>query len=260
MEVALLSKLIEPGKLYAVREPGQEFRKARALELVRRGKWRVEFVDEEPPLVDYAKSVHIVCPWKERKALKRDEVRFARLQETSDRTFPGNDHPVDHAVMWVLSSTGEPALGTTHGWLSASPDVWERVCDRAGLAALPDKHHVVYTDRTGQVVAPWQSVLALARAFAASEPHTVLRHVEEEERQLDIASRDPAMGHLLDYLERCRPAFALCRSWAGFDQALREKDGEINRLRTIISRIIADLRYGGHEDEARRAERLLTGQ
>jgi hypothetical protein len=256
----VLSTAIVPGKLYAVREPGQALRKAKAIELVRRGKWRVEFVDEDPPLIDYARAAHILCPWKEHKALLRDEERFARLKSVSDRTFPGDDHPLDHAVMWVLDSTGEPGLGAMHGWMGASPDTWERLCARAGLPDLPDEHRVVYTDRTGEVIAPWQTVLAVCKAFADAEPRTVLRHVEEEERRLHLASLDPATSYVLELLERYRPAFALLRSWAGFNVALAEKDEEIDRLRKIISRTIHELRRSGHDDLARKVERLLKGR
>jgi hypothetical protein len=73
-------------------------------------------------------------------------------------------------------------------------------------------------------------------------------------------SLDPATSYRLESLERYRPAFALCRSWAGFNQALAEKDAEIDRLRKIISRTIHELRADGHDTMARKVERLLKGR
>lgn len=256
---------IQPGKIYALREPPRPLgpmRRVRVQERVRKGgRWRIEFLDEPTVgLVDYTASRNIIVPWGQRRALVRDEERAVRLTEVSDREYPGNNHPIETAVMWVLDSSGEAAAGSIGGTLGMSRDCWDRLLARAGLDEIPDAHHVVYQDRHGDVHAPWPTVLTLAQAFAASEPETVLSNVDYHEQMLSLEARDPAHRDTYRYLQAQRPAFALARSWAGFDLALKERDDEIERLRRIIERSMSDLRRAGQDDLAHRMQTMLTGR
>lgn len=98
----MLSTDITPGDTYMVREPGSDHCKVKAIERVRAGKWPVVFVAEDPPLTDDVKAAHIICPWREHRALLRDEKRMKPLADVSNRSWPGIDHPTDRAVQWVL--------------------------------------------------------------------------------------------------------------------------------------------------------------
>ena len=84
---------IHPGEEYGVREPskrGLELQHVKVIESVRAGKWRVEWIDPNPGLVDYAKSVNIIVPWRQRRAFLRDEQHEERLENAIERSgFPG---------------------------------------------------------------------------------------------------------------------------------------------------------------------------
>jgi hypothetical protein len=252
---------IHPGKLYAVREPPRpdvSFQRVKVLEHARKDKWKVEFLDEpNPGLVDYVRSKNIICRWGERKAVERDEKRADALDQASRQDWLGDDHPVSRAVDLVLESTGED-MWAHKGVLSGRPDAIQRLADRASIE-IPDPRYVSYTDRRGEQHFPWSSGLALAKAFAAAEPATVLLRVEQDERELELKAQEPGYRYLLGLLESYRPSYALVRSWAGFDAELAAKDAEIERLREIIRRVCWDIKRDGQENLARRLERQLKG-
>lgn len=246
---------IEIGRLYAVREPprtGGEMQKVKVLERVRSGRWKVEWIDPNPGLVDYVKSANIICRWADHRAVVRDEERYERLRGISDPMWPGEEHPLTEAVGEVLASTGED-IYTVHGVLMAPPDVIERVCARSGVDpdALPD-HHFSFVDRAGTQHLSFGAALHLAKAFAAAEPDIVLLHLDTSERKYVIRASEPAHGYLVPLVERWRAGWAIVRQWAGTDEQLTRKDKEIERLRQIIQRTIWDLRSAGHDDLAAR--------
>ena len=92
------------------------------------------------------------------------------------------------AVMYVLDSTGE-AAGTQRGMLSHRPEVIERLWSRVGLP-VPDGP-AVFVDRFGQMHLSWQDVEQFARGFAETEPETVVRAIDLEERKLAGAGAEP---------------------------------------------------------------------
>ena len=59
---------IELGKKYAIREPvarGVDLQQVKVIEHVRGTRWKVEWIDPNPGLVDYVTSKNIVCRWSE---------------------------------------------------------------------------------------------------------------------------------------------------------------------------------------------------
>ena len=192
--------------------------KVRVLEHVRSGRWKVEWVDPNPGLVDYVKSANIICRWADHRAVIRDEQRYQRLREVSDRLWPGDEHPLTEAVGAVLGSTGED-LYPVYGVLTAPPDVIERVCARSGVErdALPDDLHS-FVDRAGTQHLSFGAALHLAKAFAAMEPDIVLLNVDTAERKYVVAASEPAHGYLVPLVERWRAGWAIVRQWAGTDE------------------------------------------
>jgi hypothetical protein len=259
----MISAEIPPGKRYAVREParpGVPLQRVEVVEKVRGRRWKVRFLDEpHPGLTDYVKSANIVVAWADYKAFLRDEERHRRLLEASDRTWPGKDHPVSDAVDLVFESTGEH-LSTygTGGILSAAPDTLERIRDRAGQPSLDSP--LGYTDRGGTRHLPFDLAAKLAKGFAAKEPQAVLLHIESQEREYELKAREPGRGYLVGLVEEWRAGWALARQWAGFDEALSQRDAEIKRQREIIERAIWDLRRSGADDVASRMDRQLRGR
>lgn len=254
---------IEIGRLYAVREPprpGVEMEKVKVLERVRSGRWKVEWVDPNPGLVDYVRSANIICRWADRRPVVRDEESYQRLRSASDGLWPGDEHPLSHAVHEVLGSTGEPSIGLDHGLLAEAPDVIERICALAGIevADLPDRH-LSYLDRHGRLHLTFGAALHLARAFAAAEPGTVLLHIDTDERTYVTKASEPFNSYLVPLVEQWRAGWALVRQWAGTDAQVARKDKEIDRLRQVIGRTIWDLRSAGHDDLAAKVERRLHG-
>ena len=99
-------KDIHPGQEYGYREiPRQrsELQQVRVIERVR-SKWKIEWIEPTPGLVDYVKSVNLVVRWKERR---KDEESWSLLVDFCDREWPGNEHPLSEAVDTILTSTGK---------------------------------------------------------------------------------------------------------------------------------------------------------
>src|SRR2546426_10153534 len=104
---------IPPGQEYGLREearPKAPLHHIRILQHVRGSKWKAEWIDPNPGLVDYVESKSLIVPWKERKAFLRDEEAEKRLD--ADNTSQGYkaDSPLDQAVGCVFDSVGEKGL------------------------------------------------------------------------------------------------------------------------------------------------------
>jgi hypothetical protein len=253
---------IVPGQQYAVRERAQDdLQHVKVIEAVRSGKWRVEWIDPNPGLIDYVRSRDIVVEWSQRRALLRDEESARRLAETVDRSgYPGLDHPLDTAVNIVMDSTGEPSLHTHKGVLHFERSAIDRVATRAAVEV--PTHPAGYRDRHGQERLPWTCALELAESFARAEPSTVLDPIESEEREMALRVREPAGSHLLPLLTEYRAAWAIVRQWAGHDAAVALREKRIAELETLLTQTMWDLRRpaADHERIARRIELALRGR
>jgi hypothetical protein len=179
---------ITPGAEYAIREPvavGVEFQRVKVLERVRGAKWRVEWIDPNPGLVDFTESRNIVVAWQERKEFLRDERNDATLErDVRESGFPGNQHPVAQAVHTVIAATGEPDMYVWHGVLNYPVDALPRVAHRAGIDV--PTHPAGYINRHGRGRLPWTVAMTLAQAFARNEPTTVLDLIDTEERNWPV--------------------------------------------------------------------------
>jgi hypothetical protein len=67
---------------------------------------------------------------------------------------------------------------------------------------------------------------------------------------------------LVSVVNEHRAEWALVRQWAGMDKAIAEREEEIKRLRTLLTRVTWDLRSPGVDplSVAARIERSLIGR
>jgi hypothetical protein len=256
----VLKSEIEIGAEYALREPpkrGVEIQRVRVLEQTR-SQWKVEWVEPNRGLVDYVKSMNLVSPWRERRAFLREEENWAQLKEACSN-WPGHVHPIKRAIDLVLAATGEISVWIDNkGALSGSSDAFERLSTRASFSfptQLPS-----FVDRRDEQHHPFSVGLDFARAFAKAEPKTVLLEVESEERSMEVEARESGNAHLVPLVQEYRAQWALCRQWAGFDQALAERDAEIERLRRIITDLRYDLVRQDRYELADKLDRKLRGR
>lgn len=253
---------IKTGKHYAIREhAGDELQHVKILELVRSGKWRAEWVEPNPGLVDYLRSRDVVVEWSDRRAFLRDERSAQALAASIERSeFPGDQHPLDLAVSLVLDASGERSVYAHKGVLHFERDAIERVAARAGID-VPE-HPVGYRDRHGQHYLPWSCALELAEAFARREPTTVLDPIDAQEREWSMRSRQPGEKHLVSLLTEYRAAWATVRQWASHDAAVAMREERIRQLEELLTSVMWDLRRPGDDREriAARVERALRGR
>ncbi len=241
---------IKPGREYAVREPvatGVEFQRVKVLEHIRRGNWRVEWIDPNPGLVDYLKSKNIIVPWGERRAFLRDEERAEAVVRANEATFPGDGHPITDAIDVVFECTGEQGFFLVKGILYHEHEALERLAARAGVEV--PSHPAGYRDRHGRSYLPFSCALELAHAFAAAEPQTVLDAIDAEERELAAQVREPGYTHLSSLLTDYRARWAIVRQWAGHDAAVAAREGRITELEQLLNQVMWELRRDGVDPE-----------
>jgi hypothetical protein len=247
------------GQEYGYREkPRQKgpLERVRILERVR-SQWKVEWIEPNPGLQDFVKSTHLLTPWRESKEFLRDEASWDALSQRCDQTWPGGEHALSEAVDTVLESTGELIYVGNHGELTCTPEVLERLAQRASIELRLEPPGFV--DRKGQAHLPFDAALTLAQAFSAAEPETVLLQVNTAQRKYELEAREIGNSYLVPLVQQWRAGWALCRQWAGFDEAIAEREQEIERLRRIIEDVRYELRRGGQDDLAAKLDRKLRG-
>jgi hypothetical protein len=245
------------GKDYALREkrlPGVPFQRVKILEHVRGSKWKAEWVDPNPGLVDYVASSLLVVPWKDAKAYLKEEESEARLRKHNEEQGYKRDSPIDRALSTVFSSTGDHDLHYWHGVLSAKSDVIELLKTRINATDQPS--WIAYTDRQGTLHLPFEYAVLLAKKFCAIEPAAVLTEVEstEQEWSQDIQRGD---DYLVGLLNEYRAAHAIIRQWTGHDPAIAAREERIRRLERLVYDAIYALEKKGLDDEAKRLRRAI---
>lgn len=202
------SQALVIGRSYAYREkrsPACPLLKVKLLDKVgRKGKLKIRFEDgPHPGLEEYVSSRQLVVPWGERRALLRDEERAARLEEHARDLA---DKALTEAASAVLESTGEPGAyaGETTTWMRENE--LQRILDRAGVQTPPaDLHPFAYRDRHANIHLPLDAVVALARAFAAAEPQTVIGYLTDREEELRLKGNLPGERWYHEYLASSPP-------------------------------------------------------
>src|SRR5262245_40853225 len=67
---------IRPGEEYLLREtrkPDAPVQRVKVLEHVRAKKWKAEWIEPNPGLIEYVESQNLIVRWKDRKSFLRDE-------------------------------------------------------------------------------------------------------------------------------------------------------------------------------------------
>jgi len=107
----------------------------------------------------------------------RDEKLAAALDAHAAQVA---DPALGEAASAVLASTGEAGAGADAAGTAMSESELQRIIDRTGLTAAPTElHPLAYRDRHGNVHLPLEAAVALARAFAAAEPQTVVGYLDD---------------------------------------------------------------------------------
>jgi len=248
-------KLHEEYALREKRAPGSAFERVRIISHIRRNKWKVEWIDPNPGLVDYVESGQLIVPWKEHKTFLKEEANEERLREHNRRSgYDGEESPVVRALHEVFESVGD-GLSFYRGILTASPEAITRLRARA-LVNSNYESAVAYVDRQGNLRLPFDVALDLGRKFCAAEPAAVLVGVEATERDWDRRARN-GEDHLISLLNEYRASWALVRQWAGHDAAVAQREAEIQRLERLVWDAVYVLQKASLDAEAARLRRAL---
>ena len=215
---------IRAGQEYTLREARSHdapLRRVRILQHVRGKKWKAQWIDPNPGLVEYVESQDLLCFWKERKAVLLDEQRDRQLRDANRQHGYEGDSPLDNAVTEVFEAASEPGLSFYRGVLSSSPEALDRIKVRARLNDLT-MNPAAYQDRHGTFHLPFADALVIAKAFSAAEPSTVLVGVEATEQKWSHEARQPGSDYMVSLLNEYRAAWAIIRQWAGYDAAIAQ--------------------------------------
>jgi len=251
---------ITPGQEYALREVPRSntpFHHVRILQHVRGSKWKAEWIEPNPGLVDYVESKTLIVGWKHRKAFLRDETAQSRFDEENERLGYKGETPIDNALYSVFESVGEKDLTFYCGDLRGSPEALDRVRVRAKVEVSKTSPYR-YVDRFGTIHVPVDEALALAQAFCAAEPAAVLPHVEATEREWSVKASRPGGEYMVSLLNEYRAAWALIRQWAGHDPAVAQREAHIQRLERLVWDAIYALQRAGLDSESHRLRRALA--
>lgn len=220
-----------------------------------RGKWKAEWIDPNPGLIDYVAPKLIVAVWGEHKGFLRDEVSWARLIEYNRTLGYTPKSPVYLAVEELFESIGENI--TIHkGILSSPQDALTRIMTRSGLPQN-ELRPPAYEDRKGSVHLPFDQAMEVGQSFCKAEPQSVLTEVESSERQLSNEASRPGEEYMVPLLNSYRPAWALLRQWCGNDAPIAAREKRIHRLEGLLWDAVSALQKAGADDEATRIRHVL---
>lgn len=247
------------GKEYAIREsrkPDSPLQRVRILQLVRGKKWKAEWIEPNPGLVDYVESNNILVRWKDHKALLRDEEHERQLQEHNQRSGYQASSPMDNVLGQICESIGEPGVSGYGGVLTGPPDAIERLKVRARVHQHKT-YLYAYVDRHGMAHIPFDGALEIAKAFCTAEPSTVLVPIEATEREWTQKASQPGGEYIVGLLNEYRASWAIIRQWAGLDAAIAQREARIQQLERLVWDAIYALQKAKLDDEAHRLRRAI---
>jgi hypothetical protein len=254
----MLKSHIKPGTEYAFREhrsPGTPFHRVRVIQHTRGTKWRAEWIEPSPGLVDYVESGQLVVPWKEHKAFLKEEASAEALREHNERTGYEENSPIANALYSVFESVGDD-VSIYRGILSGSPEAVDRVKTRAAMDTSK-RSPLAYIDRQGKLHLPFDEAFELARMFCAAEPAAVLVRVETTERDWSQQARRPGEEYIIPLLNQYRASWALIRQWTGHDPAVAQREAEIERLERLVWDAVYALQKAGLDKEAAKLRHVI---
>lgn len=245
------------GDEYGLREALKSdapLQRVRVLEHMRGKKWKVEWIEPNPGLVDFVEVQHLIVRWSEAAAFMRDEKADRELRADNDRNGYEEETPVANALYSVFDSVGDK-LSFYRGVLSGSLDALARVRRRAKLES-PKDSDFQYVDRHGAVHVPFTEALELAMAFCAAERTTVLTAIEPTEKKWAREASSNANESMGLLLNKYRAAWALIRQWASLDPSAALRS-EIDRLQRLVLDAVYALQRAGLDQTAHRLRQEL---
>jgi hypothetical protein len=254
----MLKSQIKPGAEYAFREhrsPGTPFHRVRVIQHTRGTKWRAEWIEPSPGLVDYVESGQLVVPWKEHKAFLKEEASAEALREHNERLGYEENSPIANALYSVFESVGDD-VSFYRGILSGSPEAVDRVKTRAVMDTSKWSPSA-YIDRQGKLHLPFDEAFELARMFCAAEPAAVLIRAETTERDWAQQARRPGEEYIIPLLNQYRAPWALIRQWTGHDPAVAQREAEIERLERLVWDAVYVLQKAGLDKEAAKLRHVI---
>jgi hypothetical protein len=254
----MLKAHIKPGTEYAFREQRSSrtpFHRVRVVQHTRGTKWRAEWIEPSPGLIDYVESGQLVVPWKEHKAFLKEEASADALREHNESTGYEENSPIANALYQVFESVGDD-VSFYRGILSGSPEAVDRAKTRAAMD--PTKRSpLAYINRQGKLHLPFDEAFELARMFCGAEPAPVLAKVETTERDWAQQARRPGEQYMVPLLNDYRASWALIRQWAGHDAAVAQRETEIQRLERLVWDAVYALQKAGLDKEAAKLRRAI---
>ena len=247
----MLKSQIQPGVEYAFREyrtPGTPFHRVRVIQHTRGTKWRAEWIEPSPGLVDYVDSGQLMVPWKEHKVFLKEENESQALRKHNEDCGYDENSPIANALYHVFDNVGDD-VSFYKGVLRGSPEAMDRVKTRA-KADTSKRSRYAYVDRGGTLHIPFDEAFELARMFCAAEPSAVLDRAEATERDWSQKARHQGEEHIIPLLNQYRAAFALVRQWAGHDAAVATREAEIQRLERLVWDAVYVLQKAGLDKES----------
>jgi len=258
INIPMLKTEIKPGAHYAFREkrkPGTPFERVKVLEHTRGNKWKAEWIEPNPGLVHYVESGQLIAPWKEHRAVLKEEADRQRIDEYNDKQGYIFKSPITNALSEVFESVGEEVTFWS-GCLSDKPEAIDRLKMRIGLK--PGQHSIyAYVDRQGLLFLPFDEALEIARKFCAVEPQAVLVKIEAVEREWMRKARTAGEEYIIPLLNEYQAAWAIIRQWTGHDPAVAAREEHIQKLERLVWDAIYALQKAGLDSEAMRLRRAL---
>lgn len=250
---------IEAGKEYVFKEDKRSdapIQHIKIIEHIRGKKWKAEWIEPNPGLIDYVESQQLIVRWRDRKAFFRDMDKARKLQANNDENKYKEETPFTNVLYQIFESLGERELIFYKGVLSGRPEAVDRIKKRANYCPEQDSE-IAYIDRFGEMHIPYAEALELSKAICISEPNTVLMNVESIEREWVQKANQPGNEYTLSLLNEYRASWAIIRQWASYDAAISQKEAQIQRLERLVLDAIYALQKAGLDDEANRFRRAL---
>jgi hypothetical protein len=251
---------IRSGTHYAYREkrtPGSPFDRVKVIEHVRANKWKVEWVNPNPGLIDYVESVQLVAPWKEHKKVLKEENDRALMEEHNLKAGYVLKSPITNALSEIFESVGDE-ITFWGGSLRGKPEAIDRLKARVGQP--PGKYAAFsYVDRQGLLFLPFDEALEIAKKFCAVEPQPVLVRIEAGERDWLQKARTLGEEYIVPLLNEYQAAWALIRQWTGHDPAIAAREDHIKKLERLVWDAIYALQKAGLDSESARLRRAIAG-
>jgi len=133
----MLKSELQPGTDYALRERreiGAPLQRVRIIEHIRKNKWKAQWIEPNPGLLDYVESGQLIVPWKERKAFLREEESVERLRNHNRALGYEDDSPLAKALYEIFENVGDD-ISFYRGVLRGSQEALARVKTRAQVLA-----------------------------------------------------------------------------------------------------------------------------